>query len=296
LNLFDTYRFIAGHPLTRNHKSSAVARWLRWQIASRVSRHSLAIPFVNGTRLLARSGMSGATGNIYCGLHEFDDMAFVLHFLRPGDCFVDVGANIGAYSILAAVTGAKVLSFEPVERTFEALLDNIHLNRMQLQIDARRQAIGNAAGTLQMTVDSDTTNRALVAAERYEGSVGEVQQMTLDHVLQTSPTPTLIKVDVEGYEAQVLAAGERVLSTPRLEALILELNGSGLRYGVSDEDLHRKVLSFGFMAYRYAPRNRTLQIAQGHSVQGNTLYLRNAAQAQQRVSDAPAFDVLGQML
>jgi hypothetical protein len=51
----------------------------------------------------ATSGMTGATGNLYVGLHEFEEMAFLLHFLRPGDLFADVGANVGSYTILAAV-------------------------------------------------------------------------------------------------------------------------------------------------------------------------------------------------
>jgi hypothetical protein len=44
------------------------------------------------------------SGNIYAGLHEFGDMAFVLHFLRAGDLFADVGANIGSYTVLASMT------------------------------------------------------------------------------------------------------------------------------------------------------------------------------------------------
>ncbi len=59
--------------------------------------------------------MTGATGNIYAGLHEFDDMAFFLHLLRPEDMFADVGSNIGSYTILASgVVGAKSVAFEPV--------------------------------------------------------------------------------------------------------------------------------------------------------------------------------------
>ena len=45
--------------------------------------------------------MTGATGNIYCGLYEFLDMAFLLHFLRNGDLFGDIGSNIGSYTVLA---------------------------------------------------------------------------------------------------------------------------------------------------------------------------------------------------
>ena len=93
--------YIAGHPLTRDRKLRAFSRLLRWQVESRL-RHEVIVPWVEGTRLAARRGMAGATGNIYCGLHEFEDMAFVLHFLRPGDFFADVGANIGSYTVLAS--------------------------------------------------------------------------------------------------------------------------------------------------------------------------------------------------
>ena len=57
--------------------------------------------------------MTGATGNIYAGLHEFVDMAFCLHLLRSGDLFVDVGANIGSYTVLASkVAGANSVTLE----------------------------------------------------------------------------------------------------------------------------------------------------------------------------------------
>ena len=63
------------------------------------------------------------TGNIYCGLVEFADMAFVLHVLRAGDLFVDIGANAGAYTLLASsVAGAKTTCFEPAPATYARLL------------------------------------------------------------------------------------------------------------------------------------------------------------------------------
>ena len=90
MGVLNTYKFIANHPLTKDHKLSTMLRWLKWQVGSRLVPGSVAIPFVNETHLLAKPGMTGATGNIYCGLHEFEDMGFVLHFLRPGDLFVDM--------------------------------------------------------------------------------------------------------------------------------------------------------------------------------------------------------------
>jgi FkbM family methyltransferase len=292
-----TYRFIATHPLTRHRKHEALARWLRWQVSSRLSPYPAVVPYVNQARLLIRSGMAGATGNLYCGLHEFEDMAFVLHFLRESDLFVDVGANVGSYTVLAALTGAKVISFEPVPKSFEALMDNIHLNRMEDAVDARRQAVGAAAGVVSMTADRDTTNHALVAQARYAGKTVQVPQVTLDQALQGLAVPKLIKIDVEGYETQVLEGAAGTLSDPALEALIVELNGSGRQFAVSDGELDRRVRSFGFAAYRYEPVTRTLaSLDAAHSVAGNTLYLRRPDFARQTVTSAPVFTVLDRPL
>src|SRR5208337_4657605 len=78
-------------------KVAAFYRYGWWQAASRL-QETIEYEWVSGSKLLVKNGMTGATGNIYCGLHEFADLAFLLHLLRPGDLFVDVGANIGSYT------------------------------------------------------------------------------------------------------------------------------------------------------------------------------------------------------
>jgi hypothetical protein len=87
--------------------------------------------------------MTGATGNIYSGLHEFEDMGFLLHFLRPDDLFVDIGANIGSYTILAsAAIGAATIAFEPVPDTHEWLRLNVAINNVDNKVERRREALG----------------------------------------------------------------------------------------------------------------------------------------------------------
>jgi hypothetical protein len=73
----------------------ALARFVLWQIVSRL-RAEIEFEWIEGAKLIVSRGMTGATGNIYCGLHEFVEMGFVLHLLRPNDLFLDVGANMGA--------------------------------------------------------------------------------------------------------------------------------------------------------------------------------------------------------
>jgi FkbM family methyltransferase len=292
VSILSTYRFLSRHPLTRDRKLQSLARWLRWQIGSRALGHAAAIPFVDQTRLLVKSGMTGATGNVYCGLHEFEDMAFVLHLLRPGDLFVDVGANIGSYSVLAAAAGAAVISFEPVPSTFEWLLDNIHLNRLQSQVDARNQAVGASSAVVRMIADRDTTNQVLRAGASYPGASVDVQQVSLDDVLPH--VPKLIKVDVEGFEANVIEGGKRLLADPSLQAVLMELNGSGEQFGSGDDDLLRSMNSFGFTPCTYEPLKRRLAVLIGKSrTSGNTLFVRSPENAQALVAASRTFGVQG---
>jgi FkbM family methyltransferase len=293
VSLLSTYRLISRHPLTRGRKLPSLARWLRWQIGSRVLGHAAAVPFVEDARLLVRSGMTGATGNVYCGLHEFEDMAFVLHFLRSGDLFVDIGANVGSYSILAAVAGANVISFEPVPSSFEWLRDNIQLNRFQSRVDARRQAVGDSAAVIRMIADRDTTNQVLRDGAAYRGSSVDVQQVALDDAV-AGVVPSMVKIDVEGFEAKVIEGGRQLLADSGLQAVVMELNGSGEPYGSRDDDLLRAMVSFGFTPCQYDPLARRLLPLQGRSqTPGNTLFVRSPADAQALVTASRTYKVQG---
>lgn len=103
--MLNTLRFLIKHPLNRPNRLGALSRFMRWQFATRIMPYPQHVPFVNDTVLIMERGMSGATGNWYCGLHEVADMAFVLHALRAGDLFADVGANIGSFTVLASRGG-----------------------------------------------------------------------------------------------------------------------------------------------------------------------------------------------
>ncbi|RYZ16335.1 MAG: FkbM family methyltransferase, partial [Sphingobacteriales bacterium] len=114
-NLLKIIRHINGHPLASRHQWLGYYRLCQWQLRSRFSKGPKKVSFTKKTSLLIARGMTGATGNIYTGLHDFPEMAFLLHFLRPADRFMDIGANVGTYTVLASAhVGCQSLSFEPV--------------------------------------------------------------------------------------------------------------------------------------------------------------------------------------
>ena len=190
-------RHYVNHPLGRRNRIGTLMRVLRWQAGSRLLGAKAAMPFVDGARLLVETGMHGATGNVYVGLMEFEDMAFVLHLLREGDQFLDVGANAGAYSILAGGRGAQVLAMEPVPPTYEQLLDNIHLNRFETRIEARNMGVSSDPGKLRFSTQTGPTNHVLAPEESAEQAV-TVAVDTLDSIA-AGWTPALIKIDIKGF-------------------------------------------------------------------------------------------------
>ena len=251
------------------------------------------VPFVGQTVLLVRPGMTGATGNVYTGLHEFADMAFVLHFLRDRDRFMDIGANIGSYTVLAAgVRQARTVAIEPLPATFHQLEMNVRLNGLGALVRTINAGLASSAGSLRFTTGLDTVNHVLASDEHNQDCV-EVPVTTLDELTRDA-TPALMKVDVEGFETEVFAAGYETLARPELQAIIVELNGSGTRYGFDEELLQRKIESFGFCPHDYCPFARQLRPITGKSIAGgNTIYVRNVAAVQERLRTAPSLEVLG---
>jgi FkbM family methyltransferase len=254
------------------------------------------MPFVDGTRLLVLRGMTGATGNVYCGLHEFEDMAFVLHALRPGDLFVDVGANVGSYTILAAgVSGANCLALEPLPTTFSRLVDNIRLNNLESLVDSMNIGVGAAAGNLQFTTSLDTVNHVVASSEVTTHFI-TVPVEPLDYILRDR-TPTFVKIDVEGFETEVVRGAIHVMQSSSLLAVIMELNGCGARYGFDESRIRNQMRDWGFIPATYDPFTRILCELGNRTVQSaNTIFVRNPEHVRERLRSAPHRRVLGQSI
>ncbi len=285
-----TLRYVANHPVNRHRKFRAVAEWGFIQIAARLIPGDICLEFPNHTHLLVSPRMKGAAHFITPRLTEFAEMAFVMHFLRPKEMFFDVGANIGAFTVLAAgVAGAEVTAFEPSPDTFRMLERNVRLNGLGDRVTLLNVAVGQNAGEIQFTSGLGTENCVAGGAGSSEpgGNFIRVKATTLDEA-SARVVPNLLKVDVEGFETEVFAGAAQLLKQPQPGAMIVERSGNANRYGHDEANLHQAIREAGFTPCQYDPFVRRLSSV-GPEVCGNLIYVRDIPATTVILGNAPPF-------
>jgi FkbM family methyltransferase len=145
--------------------------------------------------------------------------------LGPGSLFVDVGANVGVYTIWSIEAGAEVIAVEPSRIARERLVTNLELNDYRVELVAA--ALGEAEGTLRLTSRLDNQNRLLLSGDSGGIESEEVPVLTLDGVIGDRTVDGL-KVDVEGAELLVLRGAQRLLAEHRIKLMQLEWNASSV--------------------------------------------------------------------
>jgi len=135
--------------------------------------------------------------------------------LGPGDLFIDVGANVGTYSVLCARVGAFVIAVEPAPETAALLRQNVALNGACIEVV--EALVGNEVGQARFTTGQDTVNRVDPA-----GSL-TLPMTTLDQII-ASRTVKGIKLDIEGFELEALRRAHVALREQRIGLLQLEWN------------------------------------------------------------------------
>lgn len=294
--LLDILKHINEHPLARKQKIRTFYRIFIWQLSQFISPKLVVRKFIGDTKLFAKKGMAAATANIYFGLHEFNEMGFLLHFLRPEDVFVDVGANIGSYTILASgVIGARTISIEPIPETFNLMGKNILLNNLQEKVCALNIGIGSKDESLYFTKNQDSTNRVVLNNDNTNYSdLIKVPVKSLNQLLASEQCPVLMKIDVEGFEQEVVNGASIALKNNNLKAIIIELNGGGKNYGFDEENIHRLLLNYEFSPYTYHPLERRLEKLSTHGP-NNTIYLRDDDFVNERLITAKKINVFSKI-
>ena len=149
--------------------------------------------------------------------------------MAPGECFWDVGACVGSYTLIAAARGLGAIAWEPTAENFATLVRNLTLNRMLDAVVALPLGLADQNAMIwqhRSDLRSGAASHVMTAGQRkralHQQLVPLVRADTACE-LWGLPIPNAIKIDVDGFEAQVLAGAEEMLRQEQLHAMMIEL-------------------------------------------------------------------------
>ncbi|GEC73461.1 methyltransferase, FkbM family [Flavobacterium flevense] len=267
-------RFISfkHHPLTKQNPSKALFRYVKFNFIQYIYNKPRVYDWIDGLKFYAQKGDAGIVANIYFRLFDYEESMFLIHNLKENELFVDIGANVGHFSLLAAgICKAQVIAFEPIPLTFNKLKKNIDLNKLSEKVSLFKIGIGEENSLLNFTTTKDVMNGV---AMEYETEVVSVEVKKLDDI-PTVKNATFLKIDVEGYEFFVLKGASKVLKSEELKFIIIELNFSTLKFGHTSEEIFRYLSSFGFIPISYDTKNKEMiRLESFNSNKFNTIFVK----------------------
>lgn len=266
------YQSFKEHPLTKDSPLAALVRYLRFNIVQGLFPKPRVYQWIEPLKFYAEKGDSGIVANIYIKMIDYEESMFLMRYLQPGELFVDVGANVGRFSLLAAgKCQAQCMAIEPIPATFDKLQANMKLNKLEEKVDCLNLGVGDKESTLNFIKNRAGMNRVAIEGDTDTISVPVT---TLDQLLKDKQ-PVFMKMDVEGFEYPALQGAQDVLANPSLKYLLLEFNNSGVKFGYEDDAVFKLIQSFGFTPFQYdVARDKILPQTHYNRDKFNTLFMR----------------------
>ncbi|MGH7131746.1 MAG: FkbM family methyltransferase [Phycisphaerales bacterium] len=190
------------------------------------------------------------------GEHEF--LQRILDTVRENDVFHDIGANIGLVSLLVARKHAgralRAHAFEPEPRNADRVRANIRANGLESQVFVEACGVGSSSGTLKLFLAGYIGDHSMLDQNR-KGEYVEVPVVTLDEFCKTHPAPQSMKIDVEGFELEVMKGAKGVLSSGAVRDVFVEVHEVYLaRANLTPEHVHGFMRDCGFKIAWSRPR------------------------------------------
>ncbi len=182
----------------------------------------------SGLYRLKPSGLTvfvrGGTEDFYylTPLREGPIDRFIRTSLRRGDVFVDVGANVGYYTLLAAQKGAYIVSVEPLPHNVAMLILNLRLNQLEHRVRVVNKCAWHERAIIPIVVPRGFYGLATIFAHPNTGTVLRVECDRLDNILEEQDRIRLVKIDIEGAEYEALEGMMKTLG--KVEYLVIEVS------------------------------------------------------------------------
>ena len=186
---------------------------------------------------------------------------WVTQTVTPDTVFVDVGANFGYFTVLAASRigqsgRGRVIAFEPNPRLADLLRRNLQINWSMAPVDFHAEAVTAQAGTVQLHVPAGASANASLTRIPGEGEAVAVDAVRLDDVVAADIAVDVLKIDVEGHEAGVLAGAQGVIARSPAIRIVMEWSPKQMRQARVDPQTIADLLP-GFVVREFGAQGLT---------------------------------------
>jgi FkbM family methyltransferase len=260
---------------TTGSRGGVYWRFFTWQLFEKhFAKNGHVKNWIGGRKLLVVPGRTSSTGNYYFGLMEYPEMSFLLDYADNNDVFVDIGANVGVYSVLLGKICKRGYAFEPSKSTYSICKKNLNINNIRT-VKLRCLGIGETEKEVEFTKGLDSVNHIVQDNENSSAfEVEHIHVVSLDDFLKNEQQVSIIKIDVEGGEMSVLKGAEKLLKSDKLNVLIMEI--------FDNKELVDIMEKYGFQLYRYNADKHILNKSQISKVGDNGIFIKNIMKVKER--------------
>jgi FkbM family methyltransferase len=245
------------NPFAHGHRGRALARWWAWQAWRRLVRRPVAVELPGGSWLQcpSESGIAGML--VATGAHEPAELAFLMGTVSAGDLVMDVGANIGVYTVALAGRGARVAAIEPSSNARAVLERSLAGNGLTQKARVFPVAVAEASGRRPFTAGLDVGNHLVdEPLGRGPGATEWVDVETLDGLVAThldffDRPVRILKVDAEGDDEHVLRGGGELLSRDQPVVVVETWEGGS--------SIRSLLGMLGYQPWRYSLESQRLE-------------------------------------
>src|SRR5690554_642052 len=246
---WNTLQHLIRHEAHHEQPFGPLKRFVGWQIFKRANNEPITINAFDGGRLHCYPGTSASNAVIYYRWPDWSEMQLLRKMLRPGDGFLDIGANVGVYSVLASTLvgpDGPVHAFEPDPMNADKLRANFELNDLPVD-NVHQVAVGEESGTRRFA-----NNRGSIGSLLPDDAPNGIDVICtkLDDIISALISSYVAKVDVEGFELGVMKGATDLLESKSIKVMILETNDCCRYAGETRKELQQFLGAFGYSLFK----------------------------------------------
>ncbi len=258
MSILKPFITVISHPNNKGHfwRSLSITGW--WKLNQLFFHLPAIVEIAPNIKIICYPNNSYGSFIVYAKWPEFEELKFIYSILDSNDTYVDVGAHIGDSSLLAAskIKTGKVIACEPTPNIYAELLANIRLNNFERKIIPLQKAVSDKVGTAFFSLEAASEVNHLLLSSKKGKSI-KVPTTTIDSLVEKYSLKdiTILKIDVEGFELEVLKGAIKSLRSKKIDMILFEVNPASQMIEKKLIEIEALLSKFSYEFYSFEESN-----------------------------------------